>query len=603
MSLPRPSSGLGVGASGWNALLILGAISVVVVVSWGLDRGFDVSDEGLYVLRFSSPETVSPLWRYEALVSPVVSNLAPRLMEFRVARVVLTVLVSVAFAYCVRRWTTALFLESGSESHLEIFSVAVIGSFASYALFPRALSYNSLSLILTVLMSSGLLWYLARVRAGRSTGAACLAIGMLWAFQLFTKFPVALLLLPLPALLWLARFNRGSSPGAWRDSLFVAGGAAIVAFYYQWMIGGFGAWLSALASTSSALASHEPASLIRAYWLSVKSAIKIGLVFKAEIPLLTFLLLRFATRLSRRTFGIATFGLFAWAMVRIGVDGWLGSDPANARRSLAPFLVWIGCSGAATLARDPMPRASAADRREVAGVVVLLLAMPAIASAGTRNWLTMQMTQYMVFWLVAVWIMARAAVPYRSRLLFMTLVLALSITIVTKTLDGYVSHPYGLAGSLLEETVAVPTLARAESLKVHPDVASTLEAVDRLLVERTTFSPGDPLVSLDRMPGLVYLLGGSPPGPAWFTRYAPRGNCSNLSESTAPVSSIFLVVPDDLALTELLSGCEEAVVGLGSHVDLGTVFSLPGWSAGFRVLVPPTAVRAGAARTPTPRRP
>jgi hypothetical protein len=85
--------------------------------------------------------------------------------------------------------------------------------------------------------------------------------------------------------------------------------------------------------------------------------------------------------------------------------------------------------------------------------------------------------------------------------------------------------PYGLPSDVTQQVHAVDGLP---GVRADAATKAFLESVAAALREGG-FRPGDPVLALDFMPGLVFYLGGTSPGFTLYVFDNPRLNCFNVN--------------------------------------------------------------------------
>lgn len=174
-----------------NKLLAGASILCVVMVIFGINRGFDYSDEGLYVM-LADPfqENVAGIFNYDLFFKLVhhSTGYSFSIVELRILRLL---------SYFAGAWALASFWKniSGEQKiRFEIFWISCLGLFAGYAFLPPTLSYNSLAVVLVCLWLS----LLSKEEMWRST---YFFLGLILAVLVYVKVTTALLLFPLSFLI------------------------------------------------------------------------------------------------------------------------------------------------------------------------------------------------------------------------------------------------------------------------------------------------------------------------------------------------------------------------------------------------------------------
>lgn len=125
-------------------LLMIVFISMAILVA-GINRGFDFSDEGLYVF-LADPEQANfgGIFNYD-LVFKLLHQL------FGIEFGIIGLRIIRLFSYFAGAWTLAVFWRNAnSEKSIssEIYLLALLGLIAGYGFLPSSLSYNSISVVL-----------------------------------------------------------------------------------------------------------------------------------------------------------------------------------------------------------------------------------------------------------------------------------------------------------------------------------------------------------------------------------------------------------------------------------------------------------------------
>ncbi len=167
------------------------SVVCIAMVLAGANRGFDISDEGLYVL-LTDPlqENVAGIFNYD-LFFKLVFRLAGytfSLVELRILRLLL---------YLAGAWALAGFWKNISgepKIRAELFWVSSLGLFAGYAFLPPTLSYNSLTVVL-------ICFWLRSVSHQGMAFRRFFFVGVLLGLLVYVKVSLALLFVPLTFLL------------------------------------------------------------------------------------------------------------------------------------------------------------------------------------------------------------------------------------------------------------------------------------------------------------------------------------------------------------------------------------------------------------------
>ena len=86
---------------GFFALLML---LLTATVLWGLNKGFDFTDEGLYILTLTEPSQSLPYFKYGVILKGLFGWLKPGIVFYRSLRLVLTLVLGLLLGNSFIAW-------------------------------------------------------------------------------------------------------------------------------------------------------------------------------------------------------------------------------------------------------------------------------------------------------------------------------------------------------------------------------------------------------------------------------------------------------------------------------------------------------------------
>lgn len=159
----------------------------VLLVLLGINRGFDITDEGLYAL-LADPlqQNVAGIFNYDLFFKLIyrVTGYTFSLVELRLFRLI---------TYLAGAWALAGFWKNVScepKIRAEIFWISCLGLFSGYAFLPPTLSYNSLTLVL-------ICFWLFIISKPLQNLTSTLVLGIILALLVYIKVSLALIFFPL----------------------------------------------------------------------------------------------------------------------------------------------------------------------------------------------------------------------------------------------------------------------------------------------------------------------------------------------------------------------------------------------------------------------
>ena len=168
-----------------NFLSWFSLLACLLLILLGINSGFDISDEGFYVmLTVPSQENESGIINYDLFFKLLFqfTGYSFSLVELRLIRLVGYFLASLALTQFFRsQFKTSL-------SKPQVFLLSILGLFSGYAFLPPTLSYNSLTMVL------GCFWIFT-IFSNQSHYRKSLFLGLILAMLAYVKVTVALVLL------------------------------------------------------------------------------------------------------------------------------------------------------------------------------------------------------------------------------------------------------------------------------------------------------------------------------------------------------------------------------------------------------------------------
>jgi hypothetical protein len=538
-----------------NALLLLFPMSALVysfcLLFWGLNRGFDIMDEGYYLLNSKYVGQFDLVSGFPYFLSHIPTFSTSRILDFRSALVCASIVGAIVFGIGFLAWLQKVKLVVNGFEYLSGLLFGVMGNLLIFAKFPFSISYNSLT-GLFLFSSTGLI-LLISARNERETLnigglAGVLLAGSLAGFCLFVKFSAWLVFVPSAiALIILLEPRNKARFVLW----FVCGIAASMIAYFAFIEQPH-LWLQPILDWLNYLPKHRElhSSLLQTYFNNITGTV---LHFYPALEIFSLCIFTVFFLLAKKQ---AQLGLRKWrfiALVLHTVTSLLVTAWCLSQRMLAheSYTVYVFCIFAVLLAVECLAlcvgskiwAADIALPRTIA-VFACVVLLPFVCSAGTSNPIVYHATIYssslffLLFGLAA--IISR---QLRSRLPFLAM---LSMTIpfaISQLYDGFVRHPYALCDRLTHQTewCNLPSL---RGVQLSHKSRVFLESINSLL-RQNGFQDGDTVLGLYHLPGVIYAVGGTSQGLSWFTPFVAEQDYADRYLSRATLgkhSRLFLIV-------------------------------------------------------------
>lgn len=163
-----------------NKTLVAFSVLAIALILLGINRGFDISDEGVYaLLAVPQQENIAGVFNYDLFFKLLYQFTG---IEFGLVGLrVLRLLVYLGSAFCLSIVWKNITKRKGIDS--TIFLLAFLAVCAGYGFLPASLSYNSLSVLLAALL-------LAALSSSKPKYYHFLVIGFALAFLVYVKITV-----------------------------------------------------------------------------------------------------------------------------------------------------------------------------------------------------------------------------------------------------------------------------------------------------------------------------------------------------------------------------------------------------------------------------
>lgn len=499
----------------WTVLALRLAIAV-----WGLDRGFELGDEGYFLLNLRDPESAPPPFEFYRLLGPL--NLG--VVEARALRLGTEIVASLALAAAVFVWARTRVWTPNRIRFAPFLWLCALGSLLSAA--SRSFGYNDATNFCTFLAAACLFTLAARVRVSRSVErlGLALAAGALTGLQVFVKFPPAIVFFAASSLALLGFMRAFPAMDRVRHiAAYAAGTAAGVATVIV-STGGIAplAERLAIARQLPAMTGYEPLGLLRrSIALEIWSFVNLAVL----VATFAFVFRRARARGASLDAAFSRAFTIGAALLFVVVVPLHPTFVSWTLVYLACLLLMLPVTLAALLfARRG--EADASDPVESLGLLLFLAAMPFVNLLGTNVPIIVRLFSHVLPLFAALAVLTLDLRERAGLIAFERRAVALLAIVTTlAVVEHQVRRPYGLPQPIWAQT------ERNEALPaVRVDVASAT-FLDRVAgaMREAGWRRGDPIVAFDYMPGLVFLLGGVSPGSNLYMFDKPELNCFQLN--------------------------------------------------------------------------
>jgi hypothetical protein len=440
-----------------SKLLAGATILCIVMVLLGANRGFDISDEGLYMLLADPQQQNSVgIFNYDLFFKLIfrIIGYSFSLVELRIFRLV---------SYCLAAWAMAGFwknVKNETSLRVEIILVALLGLMAGYAFLPPSTSYNSLTVVF-------ICFWLCVMSAPRLNIFNLVYTGAILACLTYVKVSVALLFFPATILILI--YRRRIPLG--QLTLLVLPLVLLKSIFFLSL--GENAVLRL--SEGISLTAQRPgyqvvlmvkSVLVGALWVGVSVLVFFGVGTVKKTNERVFLPLLIIVIISISLIGYITHITEEWNhLVLLGTAGFIGYHFGRGRVDSSHSRFWL----------------------------LLLILFPFALHFGSNVYWLRIAIHYWVFWVFAFMIvfdeLARSYYP---------VIAALTLLLV---FNGIWWHPFGQDKPLWADKTPWHRFG-SEVIQLDPDLVAILNRLNDGLPRNN-----QPVLAAYRIPGLVWLSG------------------------------------------------------------------------------------------------
>lgn len=519
--------------SSYLLLYILAAAKLAVML-WSANKGFDLGDEGLYMLSLAEPE------RYPVLAHGYFLNRILPIADFtipisRTISIVLELCGGLVFSWGLYKWLKNLW---PGASFMAVWALVLMGSFQS--ILARCVSYNDL-INFFGLASAGVLLASFSFQHGKKQFFLWMLSAFLLTFCTVFKAPVAI---SISFLFFTVAIFYGQNSKLRNLSRAIAAwfaGSLLTALAYTLLYNGFG-WMDIIVRVKETadLLNYRPIDLVLMYVIydGVPTMVFMGLGISLYI-LCSYIGRRVAPHQPLAVFlftGAVTIIIGVWAIKRFKVL-------LIAEEQDVYHYLWI-VTGIVLLVLGNVYKAmEAAKRKDGIVITLFLLALPIAMIGGTNGFIIETLFAFWIPWFGLI----GAGLGYLTTVNFSwpkyyVLLGGLAIATGFQFYHSKVLHPFGLPNnqSLWHQTTP---LKGKDHLMASADVVEYFTNFQSVLKSKGV-EPNSPIAALNYMPGLVYLAQGYSPGAPFYLYSADfvSYNCHflNLSSQTLQLPPVLM---------------------------------------------------------------
>lgn len=521
-------------------ILELGFI-LMLVIFWASNKGFDFTDESYYVLCLSQVEESPGIFYFQHIMDFFFGWMEPGLVGYRIMRLFLSLLSAVVLADGLRSWMRTFSAEGSifPDRFLYYLAFSFLSIATSYAIYPQALSYNNITVIFLAFTAGLLLKFHARSITDPSGNSRFIVfiLGMAAVLVFFGRFTSGLLLLVfLPAYSFLLLLITGQWRKSWLNQCIWYGlGILFSLLLSSILFKSLFSWFADFFDAVTAVSGHSGEDILDGHIQSVQMMLSELLEHHAVIPFFFLLWVNLKgkilkiPRLGLITFRTGVLGLLIWLVYELTSEGLHHSGVAHMSTAIYFYLTLMLTTAAILLNKDTLVSLTSSSVK-VKGVMLLIFSLfifPFIGSVGTDNDLKFQLLQFTFAWITLMLILLAYVFVRVDKILALGLTFILIAGAFSQTVNGLVSNPYRIPGTLLSQQMDV-VLKTGDRLMLDEMTASSILNYEKQLKTIKGYREGDPMVVLNGIPGFIYLAQSGVVSNAWMKIGYNESICYNL---------------------------------------------------------------------------
>ena len=526
-------------------------LTVMCILIWGLNKGFDITDEGFYLLGFQENQELGiSMIKFHHLIKSLFWWIDLNILNLRIIRLVLLVfsafLLTLTIKSIVKKKMNLLFT----------FSLLLLSTFLTFCFGAKSLSYNSLSSSFIIFsFCFGLISF--NTKNIKHKYVLTLFSGFFLALSFFIK-PSAAVIYALFYSFFIAHEIIYHKQKKWFYFVLytIAGWVAGNCIYFiivEPPLEFYHSFVASYNHMTSLNDGHGIKGLSKGIFQLFDEIFSIA-------GFLCFLLIAhfFTLRLFSKKYQIICNSILTVILLLYYYNNLVVSN-----NDAAPFLVISLC----VLLYFLFQVITTNKKFEVNySIVFMLFMLPFIGAFGTNNPLISNAMYMIMLWVaLVIYLVYSLDFPYYvKRVLLYTFLITSAVVFY----NYYLKFPYRI--NSLDKQVVLHTKS---NIYLHKDLNKSIISIEKIL-RSNNFKDGDPIIGIYKIPGLIYLLGGTSPGDhqsIWDYKFLDF-YLTNLKKSNQDYSKSYLLIKNRITNAQLKKMNEVGIHFPNDFVNLGSVY-------------------------------
>jgi len=516
------------------ASLLIALFIWFVLVIVATNKGFNISDEGLYMYYFSLAEnskTTINFTSFHVFQNSLFPFLKPTIQNLRLERLFLSILVSIVLFFSSVKFLSSKFnIALNIKNKFVLLIMLLMGVTSSYIFAPQTISYNIFSSLLLAGSLAIILYefsYKSNIKRSTKSG---LLIGLAISMLVLVKISNSLLIFIVYLLITLINDYLNSSQFKLIAKLFIIRLASIVFAFFSFQLivwGSFNNFFSFLEQTQAAIAllsNHTISNLLIRYVDAIP--------YLLEILLFNHYIILFITTVSLLYLISKKHIEAAWLMLAVHIYIVFHYDVFIAGGTYTPlqtiyYIIWMLAFISIPLFNFKAYRKLNKHQIKQFFYVLTLLIFPLIGIIGTDNFLHIQLSFYLISWFLLVFIVFQT---FKNTLFKNTTLALFCMFSMYQMYTSIYINPYLLNKPLAEQNKKL-VINKSEFIYTTKQFKEEVESIKSTLINNG-FKKGDYIFTYSEMVGLGYLLNAKFPtnNTCWFRSNDDESNMKILDD-------------------------------------------------------------------------
>jgi hypothetical protein len=495
---------------------------------WGLNKGFDLSDEGSYLLGYQPEQELGARQGYyHIVVRKTFSFIELNVVNVRIIRLVLTILGSVILSAGVNMWFK-------TKNYIYFLPFILVGNFLSYCFGPPSLSYNTITGFIVMASLGFVLYASADINIPKNARLLLFFLsGVLLSFQIITKITTAPFQLVLLLIVITVLYKTNKKVKTLSEITLVFGmlmGSLVYSTFYQNYLEFLKNFIYGASIATKSGDGHNLTYYLSDSFITIVKILKFVIISIVLVKLLElWKRSRIHHTLTGSIFQLLTATILLYFFFHYYFIVRSESDISSAFLALTTISI-LSIINTCKINDFIKPT----NIRNNILLLLILLVEPFVASIGTNNTLLSNTTLYLGFWFAVIFV-NEFGQSERFIIIFISIISGIYFF-----LFGYVIEPYRTPCLYLQNS-RINNLSRAKNIYVDKNTKEYVEMVRDALIENG-FKKGDPIITMFGLPGLVYLMGGISPGSILFSDKQYTLFLNNLTNTPYDVNESYIIV-------------------------------------------------------------